>query len=487
MEANRNTSEDARIDRVLNGLRPPIAIKGRPAVRGNIEERMDDLNVPGASIAIIEGREITWAGGFGLKEAGTADPVHTSTLFQVASISKPVAASAALRLVEDGTLSLDEDVNSYLQSWKVPENSFTVKEKVTLRRILSHSAGLTIPSFAGYMSDEPIPTIRQILDGEKPSNSSAIRVDTIPGSISRYSGGGYVVIQQLLIDITEESFPSALKRLVFDPVGMILSTYEQPLPESRIREAASGHDGEGTVVKGKWYTYPEMAAAGLWTTPTELAKWALEISRAWNGQPNSLLSKSMVQEMLTLEKPPLSSELAFPFGLGLVLQGEGDSFSFTHGGSNQGFLSTFVMFPVLGKGAVVMTNSNRGGTLFNEVLQSIAAEHQWPAGTQTEREVVNLSSGQLDKLVGEYTLLTEPIPNSPLSCEVSREGERLFVEMEVYSLFAEMKVYSLKIEIYAASAESFFTTAGLDVQFTRDSSGRAVKVELAGVELAAAG
>lgn len=466
MQEKRLYSTDIQIDRVLNGLRPPIAIKGRPPVRGNITERMKVLHVPGVSIAIIDDGQIVWAGGFGLREAGTPDQVTTSTLFQVASISKPVAASGTLQLIDTGKLSLDEDVNSYLKSWKVPENHFTVQEKVTLRRILCHSAGVTVHGFAGYKSDEPIPTLKQILDGEKPSNNSAIRVDTVPGSLFRYSGGGFSILQQLLIDITEEPIPLLMKRLVFDPVGMPISTYEQPLPMSRLNEAASGHDGKGLVLKGNWHTYPEMTAAGLWTTPTELAIWALDISRAWNGQPSRLLSKSMVQQMLTLQKSP--------YGLGLVLQGTDNSLSFSHGGGNQGFISMFVMYPAIGKGVVVMTNGNQGDTIFGEVLQSVAAEYQWPAGTQSEREVVNLSTEQLNCFVGTYTALIPP--NTPLSCEVTREDERLFVEMDDDSL---------KSEIYAASTESFFTPGGLDIIFTRNSTGRAIKVKFAGMELVA--
>lgn len=476
MKENQLHSADTRVDRVLRGLRPPIAIKGRPAVRGTLQERMEALHVPGVSIAIIDGRQVGWAGGFGVKEAPWADRVTTSTLFQVASISKPVVASAALRLVEAGKLSLDEDVNSYLRSWKVPASGLTAVKKVTLRRILSHSAGLTVQGFAGYRYDEPLPTLQQVLDGEKPANNSAIRVDTTPGSLTRYSGGGFTVLQQLLIDVSEEPFPSFLKRLVFDPVGMPLSTYEQPLPKNRLEEAARGHDAEGAVIQGNWHTYPEMAAAGLWTTPTELAKWVLEISRAWSGQASSLLSTSTARQMLTLRRVPPSPGFSIKFGLGLALQGEGDSFSFTHNGSNEGFLATFVMYPALGRGAVVMTNADQGGTLFTEVLQSVAAEYQWPSGTQSELEVVDLSEEQLDVLVGTYEALAPPIPNTPISCEVARDGRRLFIEM---------KAYSLKSEAYATSADSFFTTSGFRIQFTRDSRGRAVSLKIAGLELAA--
>src|SRR5437763_565028 len=193
-------SVDSQIDRVLRGLRPPVTIKNRTEGRWTLAERMAALHVPGASIAIIEGGRVIWAGGFGVKEFGTRDSVTTSTLFQAQSISKPVSATAMLRLVEAGQLSLDEDVNSYLKSWKVPENNFTNQAKVTLRRIVSHNAGVTVGGFGGYRLGDSIPALPQILNGEKPANSAPIRVDAVPGSIFRYSGGGFLVMQQLLID-----------------------------------------------------------------------------------------------------------------------------------------------------------------------------------------------------------------------------------------------------------------------------------------------
>jgi len=231
---------DGHIDNVTHGLRPPIAIKGKPAVRWTLTERMEYYHVPGVSIAIIDNGQVVWAGGFGVKQAGTTDSVKASTLFQAASISKPITASAALQLVGAEKLSLDEDVNSYLKSWKVPENSFTAQEKVTLRRILSHSAGLTVHGFPGYSSGISTPTLQQILDGEKPANTPAIRVDILPGSLFRYSGGGFSVLQQLLIDMTNEPFPLTMKRLVLEPTGMPLSTSSSPSPIPATRKRPAG-------------------------------------------------------------------------------------------------------------------------------------------------------------------------------------------------------------------------------------------------------
>jgi CubicO group peptidase (beta-lactamase class C family) len=278
-QIGRQGSEDVRIERVLSGLRPPIAIKGQPPVRWTLAERMASSHVPGISIAVIDNGKIAWARGFGVKEAGTTDPVTTSTLFEAQSISKAVAATATLVLVNSGRLSLDETPNAYLKSWKLPYNEYQAQEKVTLRRVLSHSSGLNIGSFEGYRSGEAVPSLLQILDGEKPAKNPPIRVDFTPGSMFRYSGGGAEVMQQLLIDVTGQPFPELMKRLVLAPAGMTLSTYEQPLPEERRSEAASGHDGEGVVLKGKWPIQPEMAAAGLWTTPRTLQSGRLKSPR----------------------------------------------------------------------------------------------------------------------------------------------------------------------------------------------------------------
>src|ERR1700751_630308 len=241
-------SNEPRIERVVSGLRPPIAVKGQPPVRWKLAEQMAESHVPGISIAVMENSQIAWARGYGVKEAGTTDPVTTSTLFEAQSISKAVTATAALVLVNSGRLSLDESPNTYLKSWKLPYNEYQAHEKVTLRRILSHSSGLNVGGFRGYRAGEPLPSLLQILNGEKPANNPPIRVDFVPGSNSRYSGGGAEVMQQLLMDVMRQPFPELMKQLVLSPAGMTLSTYQQPLPEARWAEAAKGHDGEGAVV-----------------------------------------------------------------------------------------------------------------------------------------------------------------------------------------------------------------------------------------------
>ena len=368
---------DQRIRRIETGLMPASIAKGEPAPKWTMVERMAHYNVVGVSVAVIDNYAIHWAKGYGLPAKNANHPVTTETLFQAGSISKPVAAAAALRLVETGNLSLDEDVNQKLKSWHVPDNEFTREQKVTLRRILSHSAGLTVHGFPGYAVHETIPTLVEILDGKKPANTPAIRVDLVPGTTERYSGGGYTIMQLLLTDVTGEPFPQLLKDTVLEKMGMQHSTYQQPLPPDWAKDAASGYRGNGQPVPGKWNVYPEMAAAGLWTTASDLARFAIEIQKSREGRSNLVLSREMTNQMLTRQIDGA--------GLGLMLGGTDQSPRFSHGGADEGFQAFLIGTLDSGKGAVVMTNSDNGINLAQEILLSIAAEYGWPDYKPRER------------------------------------------------------------------------------------------------------
>jgi CubicO group peptidase (beta-lactamase class C family) len=359
-----------RIRRVEEGLVAGAPGKDAPVSRWKLAERMKHYQVPGLSVAVINGGKIEWARGYGVVEAGGARAVTPETLFQAASISKPVAAMAALRLVEEGRLSLDEGVNGRLVSWKVPENEFTKEKKVTLRRILSHSAGLTVHGFRGYAVGEKVPTLLDVLEGRKPANSRPIQVDVVPGSLSRYSGGGYCVLQQMVEDVLKKPFAETMERTVLSRLGMRQSTYRQPLPRGLADRAATGHRKDGQPIPAKWYTYPEMAAAGLWTTPSDLARFAIELERSYAGRSNRVLSKEMIRQMLSRQMGGS--------GLGIGVDGEGPSVRFSHGGANEGFRCFLVAYRDSGRGAVVMTNGDGGGELGMEIIRAIAEEYEWP-------------------------------------------------------------------------------------------------------------
>ena len=443
-------AQDARIAAVLQGLRPRIEIAGRTPIRWTIEARMTQYRVPGVSIAVIENGKIAWTRGIGVKETGKPEPVTAETLFQAGSVSKPVAVSAMLRLVERGTLNLDTDVNRYLRSWKVSENQFTATEKVTLRRIVSHSAGLTVHGFRGYEPGATLPTAVQVLSGTPPANSAPVVVDTVPGAIYRYSGGGLTVMQQLLMDVTGTPFPELMRQQVLTRAGMDRSTYEQPLPASRMTEAARGHLSSGVLVPGGWHALPELAAAGLWTTPTDLAKWAIAIADARTGRSTALLSQDMAKQMLTIQKDI--------FGLGLPLNASGKDFNFWHSGSNVGFRAHFKMFPELGAGVVVMANGDNGGVLNDEIIRAVAVEYGWPVYGPRRVTPITLHAAAAAALAGHYVMRVGP--GRPI--EVRLEDGKLTMHGPL----------SMIQELVPESETRFVTANGWSIEFTRDASGK---------------
>ena len=355
-----------RISHVENGLSQSTYLKGWAST---LRDRMANYDVPGVSIAVINDYRVEWARGYGVLEAGTAEVVDENTLFQAASISKPVAAVAVLRLVQEGKLDLDEDVNTKLRSWKVPQNALTRRSPVTLRGLLNHSAGVTVHGFPGYRSDARVPSLVEILDGAGPANTQPIRVDMEPGTKWRYSGGGYTIAQQLLIDQAGKPFDMLLHEMVLGPLGMDHSTYEQPLPSDGIAHAAVGHSRQGRVIRGKRHVYPEQAAAGLWTTPSDLARFAIELMQAARGESQKVLSRATAEEMFTRSLGD--------YGLGLSVEGDEDWLEIGHGGSNAGFMCRMIAFPHQGKGVVVMTNGDRGAALYQEVIRSVARAYGW--------------------------------------------------------------------------------------------------------------
>jgi CubicO group peptidase (beta-lactamase class C family) len=332
-----------------------------------IQAQMAQREITGLSLAIIQDGKID-ARAYGVTSRGGA-PVTTTTLFQAGSISKPVAAVGALRLVDQGALSLREDVNAKLKTWKVPENEFTQTEKVTLHALLSHTAGLTVHGFPGYDVTERMPSTVEVLDGK--GNTAAVRVNAVPMSLARYSGGGYTVMQLLVTDVTGKPFHQYMSEAVLGPLGMTNSTYQQPLPADRAALTASGHYADRSAVSGRWHVYPEMAAAGLWTTPTDLAKFALEIQQSLAGKSHKVVSQAMTREQLTDVKRS-------GYGLGLALSGTGASRTFGHNGRDAGFDAMMVAFAETGQGLVVMINGNDNSGMMTRITNAVARAYHWP-------------------------------------------------------------------------------------------------------------
>ena len=395
LSAQSTAEIELRIQHIQNAILPPVLIKGEPPAATKLADRMAALHVPGVSIAVIHDGKTEWARGFGVTRVG-GPAVTPETLFQAASISKPVAAMAVLHLAESGNLNLDTDVNEYLKTWKVPGNSFTEKNKVTLRELLTHTAGITVHGFPGYASDARRPSVVQVLNGEKPANTPAILVDTIPGTDWRYSGGGFVITQLLLEDVTGQAFPQLMHDLVLEPIGMTRSTYEQPLPQNRMAEAAMPYHPDGQAVPGGPHGYPEMAPAGLWTTPSDLARFSMEVQKALAGKSKAVLSAAMAQEMLTPGKNH--------WGLGVETGGGAGHPYFTHSGANEGFQCDLVAYDN-GDGAVIMTNSDSGGQLATQILRTIAHEYGWANFQPAENTISKVDNPKiLARYVGAYQM-----------------------------------------------------------------------------------
>ena len=393
---------EARIERIEKWIEPVSMGKNQTPLALDVAGLMKLCNDPGLSVAVIEGYKIAWAKAYGTSEVGGKTPVTTKTLFQAGSISKPVAATGMLALVQTGKLSLDEDVNAKLKTWKVPENEFTKEQKVTLRRLASHTAGLTVHGFPGYDIDEKLPTLVQIFNGEKPANTAPIRVDVVPGTLERYSGGGVTIEQQLMMDATGEPFPALMREKVLDKIGMSDSSYEQPLPVAWAARTATGTYRNGKAVHGKWHVYPEMAAAGLWTTPTDLAKLAIEIALSKQGKSNKVLTQKTTEEMLTPTKTADGKEGGFGIGFGVEAKRPGE---FGHNGSDEGFQALLVMNADTGQGAAIMANSDNGILVANELLRSISKEYGWKYAQkrgQFEEFLLTAKLGGVDDVLRKY-------------------------------------------------------------------------------------
>ncbi|MGZ5467826.1 MAG: serine hydrolase [Candidatus Aminicenantales bacterium] len=390
------TDSGARIARVENGLMSPVVIKGDPS--GNIVDRMKHYGIPGVSVAVFDKDRVLWAKGYGVMDVESKEPVTEKTLFVAGSISKPVAAMGALKLVEEGKIGLDDNINKVLTTWKLPENELTARRPVTLRQLLSHSGGTTVHGFRGYADGEAVPSITDILDGK--GNSPAVRVDLEPGKQWRYSGGGVTVMQLALADVEKRAFPEILRTKVLEPIVMTSSSYEQAFTPERLKLAASGHDAQGKIIPGKRFAYPEMAAAGLWTTPTDLAKFAIEVRRSALGKSNKVLSKETAGLML---KPQIAIGGSQEMALGLFLEKHDGEVYYGHGGQDVGFIAQLVADRDGGYGAAIMTNSDgRSGELIGEILRAVAAEYGWKSFVPPALSPLIVETSALEKFQGRY-------------------------------------------------------------------------------------
>lgn len=391
------------IDHITRNLLPAVQIAGETATY-ELSARMQHYKVPALAIAVFADYRLLWARSWGIADVATATPVADHTLFQAGSISKSVHALAVLQAVADGQLALDVPINQYLTTWKLPDNELTRATPVTLRQLLSHTAGTTVHGFPGYADGEPLPTLPQILDGTPPANTSAVRVTIAPGSRFQYSGGGTTISQLALVEQTKQPYPELLAARVLVPLGMTASSYAQPLPPARLQHAAAGHGRDGSSIAGKRHLYPEMAAAGLWTTPTDLARFYIELALARAGR-SQRIPQALAAQMTTAVAP--IDGTTDSIGLGVFLSDRNGARFFGHGGADAGFQADAIASLDGGYGLVVMANSDNGFSIFAEVERTVFAEYAWP-GADPILQRFAVTPDQRARFVGRY--LDERLP-----------------------------------------------------------------------------
>lgn len=402
----QETSLNNRIKAVENNLIPFVPVKGFEG--WNILERMDYYNVPGVSIAVIKDYKIDWAKSYGLQDTLQKILVTNETMFSAGSISKFVMAVTALKLVDDGKIELEKPINNYLTSWKIGENDFTKNTPISLRMLLSHSAGTSQSSYFGFTPLQPLPTIVEILNGAKISGTRPVVVNSEPNKEFRYSGGGSMIAQLALMDITKQSFSDLTQQIIFDKLGMNNSTFEQPLP-SKFTKQSSWAYSSASWFKGMPYVYPQQAAAGLYTTPTDLAKFFIDVQKSYLGK-GEILSQPMAMKMLSPQQNVSDGSYKEQIGIGPFLIQRTDNtdlngvyFEFT--GVNAGFLAYGIGSITNGNGAIIMLNSGDDvNGLGKEIRRSIAKVYNWTNFLPAEIQPIGLTDNELDNFVGRYRM-----------------------------------------------------------------------------------
>ena len=428
-------------------------IKGAADSGMSLENQMTQLHVPGVSIAVIHKRRIEWTAAYGVVRLN-GPQVSTDTLFNAASMSKPLTAMAVMELVQDGRIDLDAYANSYLKSWKIPDNQYTIDHQVTVRELLNHTSGIGMHNGEVDDPDKPLPTMLQMLNGEKPATTVPVRVEGVPGTRYAYANGGYLILQLLITEVTGQPFAQYMQDSILRPLGMTHSTFEAPLSAAHAGLAAAGYLEDGTTgTAPTHFVKPNLGAGGLWTTAPDYARFVIELQKEYAGTSHRILKQKTVRMMMT---PGLGPSDNMKWGLGVHVGGSSSNPFFEHGGSGV-FQADMVGYPS-GDGIVVLTNGGGGGALCDEIVRSAAQVYAWPDFHPAEHTVVKVNPSQYDNLVGTYDFI-----------KVTREGD---------DLVAEIPLGTRKQKLFPESTTQYFLRdVPTTIVFDLDSKGKATGLE----------
>lgn len=438
-----------RIKQVEHTLGTWFRLKEQPS-GWSINERMKLHHVKGLSIAVISNYKMEWAKGYGWADSAEKRPVTAETLFQAGSISKSLNSLGVLKLVQDRKLDLYTDINYYLKSWKFPYDSNSKGKKITLINLLTHTAGLNVHGFPGYSMGDPIPTLQQVLDGLPPANTPAVRSVFEPGLRFQYSGGGTTISQLIVHDVSGQSYDEFMWKNVLQPLGMLNSSYTQPPPSLKQKQLASAYYADGKPVKGKYHIYPEQAAAGLWTNPTDLSKYIIETQLSMEERSSKVLRMEWARLRVT---PYIDSNAA----LGVFILTIGGEKYFSHNGQDEGFTAVYYGSMNGGNGVVVMCNSD-DGTILNEVVNSVASVYGWKDFYKPViKKPVAVSGGIVDKYTGNYRFGTDTF-------SIQKENGNLIFKPKGYPFSWEL--------VFTSDKEFFIKELTGDWTFITGSDGK---------------
>ncbi|MCA6075020.1 serine hydrolase domain-containing protein [Fulvivirga sedimenti] len=380
-------------EQLEQGIRRQVKFSGEPENFSSIPDKMKEYQIPALSLAIIKNGEIEWSDVYENEDFADEQTLDCTSIFQAASLSKPVTVMAAVRMYSAGEIDLDTNIQDYLKDFEIPEGKQRAENPVTFRNIFSHTSGINPGGYQGYNRSLPMPTDMDILRGSEGVNTPAIEVTSTPNETLAYSGGAYTLAEVALQNIFNDEFSTIMKRWILDPAGMNHSEFTQPLPASDSNRVAKGYTFSGDMVEGGWRNHPEQAAAGLWSNSVDLAKFLIEIYKAYNGEV-SIFSQSEINSLLNDERNG--------HVYGFIIDRSGDDISITHYGGNEGYRTGMTISLTSGNGLVYLTNSDNGGTLGNELLLSASQIYDWRHFSQTEVQRKQVDQKILKALPGNY-------------------------------------------------------------------------------------
>ena len=377
--------------KVADHMRPRVVFQDQEQSAGMLQ-RMAVHHTPALSVAVIRDGKLDWTAAWGVLESSGAK-ADCSSLFQGGSLAKPATLVAVLRMKQAGAIGFDDDIETLLTDYRLPAGQQSAENPVTLRNLFRHTSGITPGGYQGYSPESALPTTTQILRGQAPANAPAIAVVAKPNEHLAYSGGGYTLIEAALQDRFKRPFEQLMQEWLIGPFGMRQASFVQPMPNANRNHAAKGHVVDGSPVPGGWNNHPERAAAGLWATPSDLARLLVQLRKASEGK-SSFLGQALVSELLA---DPIEGH-----SYGFRRIGEGDDLFITHYGGTAGYRAGMTINLLTGDGAVYLSNSDSGSELGVEFLNAVSEVYGWNEFKTVKVKRVVQSEEVLRSLAGLY-------------------------------------------------------------------------------------